>query len=326
MKLITLLVFVMSLNAQAYFPSLESLLRNPNNVDIGSNTVVANLVITPIDKDTNQPLLNEDGTADRFATKLIVYNKNEDRPRLIQVDYQGGKVSKSLLVNHTDRPFKNLSSLVRNPEAVEAKFFYATMAMLLNNDGSQLIELLKTVNSDVKTNTEHINRMKLKLLGDYKRYLTILKKDKKSTIENPLRPESPEKREKVKAIMSQSFLSKDSLVKREKKRENFIWKVDTDSLKAQFDHDHRLQNLWVKTKLGEMSLVMGRSLVFGSQFEFPEFIWMTDLTGKKYEIKASKIQFFQDNPKWHQSRLERYSEQKLENKISDPPKKPPFIL
>lgn len=325
MKFVLILI-IFSLNAFSYEPSLESLFRNSNNVDVGNNTVVANLSIKELDPETNQPLKAEDSLSRELSVKLLVYNENEERPRLTQVEYKGGKISYATLFDFKEKSFNRLGNLIRNPEAVDAKAFYSLMAMLLNNDGSFMVDFLKTFNSKVKSNSEIINRKKVKLLSDYKNYLLAVKKEKETPIPNPLQPEAEEKKERVREIMRESFLKKDELIKRVKRNDRFVWSVAEENITANFDSNHRIRDMKVSTGMGDIQFVFGRFLVFGSQFEFPEFIWMTDTAGKKYEIRASSIKIFQDSSKWHQSRLEKYLKAKKENNFSEAPFKPSFAL
>ena len=94
--------------------------------------------------------------------------------------------------------------------------------------------------------------------------------------------------------MQEGFLRKDELISRVKKNDHFVWAVREPNLIINFDENHRIKDLAIKTNLGKLQYVFGKFLVFGQSFEFPEFIWFTDLEGRKYEIRANQIKFFGD--------------------------------
>ena len=75
MKFSVLLFLVYSTSILAYSPSLESLFRNANNMDVGNNTVMASMVITELDPNTNTPLEKEDNIPNKFAIKYVIFNE-----------------------------------------------------------------------------------------------------------------------------------------------------------------------------------------------------------------------------------------------------------
>jgi hypothetical protein len=325
MKLIFILLSFSMNSAFAYTPSLESLLRNGNNIDVGNNTVLANLSILEIDPENNLPL-KEDNIVNKETIKLLILNEKEDYPKLCQVNYKGGVMNSVSLINYKERSFKKLNDVIKNDENVDGQFFYATLSMLLNNNGSMLIEYLKKYNSKIKLNTELVNKNKSRLLKKYKSYLIASRDDEEGKLENPLKPLAEDKKEKVTEIKNANFLDSDPLVKKIKVEDQFFWIIDNNGLYARFDNDHRLRELRVKTGVGEVELVLGKFVIHGSQIEFPEFIWFKSVSGKKYEIKATKVSMFQDTRENHTRRIKRYSKASEENKLVAPEVKLDFIL
>lgn len=326
MRTLIAYLIIMSFEVGAYSPTLESLFRNANNVDIGNNTVMASLIITELDPETNKPLSSEDNVAKKAAVKFVIFNEKEDRPTLTQVEYKDSSFNYGALSDVSERSFKRLSSLIRNKEMIEAKSFYSVMAMLLNNDGSFMIDFIKGFQPKAQKNQELINTRKVRLLGEYKRYLQNIKNESPSPPVNPLEPESDEKKARVKEIMSEGFLNKDPLIKRVKKNDHFAWVVQEDNLSLNFDNEHRIKDFSLKTRLGKIQYVFGKFLVFGQSFEFPEFIWFSDLQGRKYEIKASQIKIFSDNSSYLERRNKKYLEAKEKNNFTTPAYKPIFLL
>jgi hypothetical protein len=325
MKLIFVFLICFGNYAFAYTPSLESLLRNGNNIDIGTNTVLANISIVEIDPENNLAIKTDD-IVKKETIKLLILNENEERPKLCQVNYKGGVMSDVSLINYQERDFKKLNQVIRNDENVDGQFFYATLSMLLNNDGSMLIDYLKKYNLKVQKNTELINNDKFKLLKNYKSYLIAARDEEEGNLENPLKPQTDEKKARVSEIKASNFLRADGIIKKVKIEDEFFWIIDNDGLYARFGNDHRLRELRVKTTMGEVELVLGKFVIHGSQIEFPEFIWLKNVNGKKYEIKATKVSMFQDTRENHSRRLKRYSKSAEKNKLTIPEVKLDFVL
>ncbi len=287
--------------------------------------MVANLSIVSIDPETNEPIKTEE-IYQKETVKFLLINENEEIPKLCQVNYAGGVMGNSTLINYEQKRFKKLSDLFSNNENVDGELFYSLMSMLLNNNGKLLIDYLKKTNSKIRSNVELVNRDKLNLLKNYKSYLIAAKEEDAADLENPLKPKAEDKRLRVNEIKASSFLKADPIIKQVKVEDDFFWEVDADNVTARFDSSHRMKELTVKTSLGQIELVLGRFVLFGSQMEFPEFIWFKDLAGRKYEIKATKVSMFQDNSDNHRKRVKRYSKASEENKLTKPEIRPSFLL
>ena len=306
-------------------PTTESLLRNGINEDVGNNTVVATLKIKEIDNITNtQPV--SDGIVNSVNAKYIIYNENAERPNMTQLLFKGGSFSTSAMFKMKNMSYRNLEGLGSNSEKVESYFYYAILTMLYNNNSELIMNFLKSNDSHLKKNTELVNTEKLGLLRSYKNYLIASKNSEDSTLENPLKPNSEDKRERVSEVYSQSYLRDDQNVKRVKEGTDFHYLVETPNVKMKFDLNHRLKEIFVQTKYGKVSAVLGKFILMGSNFEFPEFIWLTDLTGKKYELRPESIKIFPDNANAQNNRIESYGESILKNKITEEEQIPQFLL
>lgn len=317
MKYLLLITIIFSFQAFAYIPTLESLLRNGNNVDIANNTVVANLNIkmTPAENAEKQT----SAIVQNNAYKFIIFNEREDYPKFVQLQYVGGKITNSTLHDLKVFSFHKLSEISKNRENLEQRFFYSLMGILLRNDGSLMIDFLKEQGIRVQTNRELVNKEKTRLLKDYRYYL---KKTKESSsvandLKNPLSPSEQEDKIKVEEILARPYLSQDSMVKRFKNGDYFNWIVENDQLFISFDYDHRLEEITLKNSQGEMKVTCGRYILQGSNLEFPELVTMTDFNGNKYEIKLSSLKMFADSSQKHFDRLKKYKEKIDENKITE---------
>lgn len=297
-------------NAMGYAPTLDSLLRNGENPDVGSNTVLANLKIKieRNGKDTS-PLVETQ------TLKYLVYNDDAAAPRLLQLEYAANSYKDETLAMLRSFPFKRLSSVSKNIEKTEQRLFYSLLALLLRNDGSMILDLLKAEGFPIKTNRELVNGPKLKLLNSYK-YFLMKQKDGDTDIKNPLRPEDPEARAKVQAVFNSPFIMEDSLVKRHKNGDHFSWVVDTDKMYISFDHNHHLEELSFETNAGKFSVNLGRFLLQGAGMEFPEDIIITTPGELVYTIKLTSLKQFSDNSARQSSRLDEYQSNIKKNNLS----------
>lgn len=324
MKIIFLtLTLGASFNSFSYAPTLDSLLRNGNNQDIGKNTVVANLYIREVAQDSN------DDVKATTALKMVIFNENEIKPKLIQVDYAGGKVSSKLLIDVDVIDYSTLRSVKNEKAQTESEVFYALMSSLLNNNSNQLLELFEKNNVDIKRNKNLVNEEKSGLLTRYKRYLKEVKEstqEQSIDLANPLKPDDEDEKLRVEEILAKPYLKEDLLVKRVKEQNDFYWIVENEKLYIKFDKDHRLKLMKLITDEGSIEVICSRFVIQGSKLEFPEFIWIKDLSGRKYEITAKSLRMFSDNRDNQRKRIIRYQKSKAENEISDVTIKPDFLL
>ncbi len=327
MKLfICLWLLVMSSSVLPYKPTFESLLRNGNNINIGKNTVLANLTISEIDPISNQKRTSEEGIINNSFVKYVIFNENERYPEMTQLEFSANSFRTNMMKRKSVYRFTSFKSLGLNNEQIEAKLYYSLMNMLLVNKSSMFMDLLKSIDPNVRTNKELINQEKLALLRSYKTYLIAIKNDKESNLENPLKPSAEDKKEKAKSVYNDVLLKNDNLVKRQKVGDDFFYLVDSDKIKVKLDADHNLLEMTLETNLGKLSIVLGSFLKMGSGLSFPEYIWITDLSGKKFEIKMEKFSMFPDNQNAHRNRLKKYQKSIETNNITDEAIRPNFLL
>ncbi len=324
LKNLSLVLLFIPFVAQAYIPNVESLLRNGSNAEISTNSVVANLLIYEIDPVSNQKVLAKDGIIQESSIKFLFYN-NDERPELIQVDYADESFNSKNLVEMKRVNFNNLAAM--NAEFVEKKLFYYLLDMLVNNSGDRIMGFLKQYESALKTNEELMDAEKLDLLNKYKRYLEqVSEGNQEEEMENPLRPQDEEKRKKIIEIYKRNLIKHDQIVQRKKQEDIFSFIVNENNIYMQFNDNHELKEMRLKVLGGEIKVTLGRYILMSSELLFPEFIWITDLTGRKYEIKIKRLAMFPDEISAHRRRIERYQNAAKENNIGTTIIKPAFIL
>lgn len=328
-KHILSLFLLFSLGAHAYVPTIESLLRNGGNQDIGKNTAVGVLNIermitaeeTELD---NRPLKN--------AVKILFGNEDFPHQSFIQLEYKDGIVSNSTMNNILYKRNVSLEKLhLKNTNNIEASIFYALLSSLLTNRSKMFMELFSILDPSIKSNADLVNREQQSLLMKYKYYLTKLataSDDEKVNLINPLKPEDEEIRLKIKEILRSTYLINDGLVKRVRVKNKFYWDLVSPFIYARFDgENHKLKKMVITTEHGKIEIDCYNYLLFNGKLEFPEIIYFKDLSGQMYEIRMFKMYSIKDQVGAFLKRLKNY-EKILSNNPEKNSKiiKPIFLL
>jgi hypothetical protein len=149
-KIITL-ILLFSVNSFAYVPTIESLLRNGGNKDVGNNTAVGILNITRVTEDSKSEL--SENAPRKNAIKVLFGNDDTDRMRFIQLDYRDGIVSDSTMNKVHYQGALSLEKLgVFETNEVEAAVFYALMTSLITNNSKLFMELFASVDQTIQSN------------------------------------------------------------------------------------------------------------------------------------------------------------------------------
>lgn len=313
-KILTILIFITCQGAFGYIPSFESLLRNGNNMDIGKNTLVAKMII----KNESEPAEKSEAVVikDDFI-KYVIYNEKENNSQLVELKYTDMSFNLNRLYDIDVIPFNELSNISKNKEKIEQRFYFALMGILLTNNGSLMIDFLQEQGINVSGNSELIDQPKLKLLKEYKYYLDRKKNDKEGAdLRNPLTPEDDEQRVKVKEALKRPLIKEDNIVKRFKNGHYFGWLVDNEKMSFVFNDNHQLEEIKIMTIAGEISAQLGKFILHGANFQFPEFVKIKTPTGKEYKITLNSLSYFPDNSAAHFKRLKTYQKSIKENQIS----------
>jgi hypothetical protein len=312
-KIIILAVFMASIQVNASAPTLESLLRNGNNPEIGSNTVIANLKIKQVT--TVEGVIEDGEVVNQQAIKYLINNEREEMPLLYQLEYSAGRIETKSLYSLKTIKFDNLKKVNRNKEKLEQRVYHSLMAILLRNDAGLMMDFLREQGIQVKDNKQLVNRGKAKLLQDYKYYLKGLKEEI-ADLTNPLKPEDEEKKKKIAETMKAKFLKDDNLVTLRKSGDKFNWVVESEKLFISFTHDHKIEEMVITTLAGKIKISLGRFLLQGSSLQFPEFINITVPSGNKFEIKLVSLKLIKDTPERFAKRIENYEKAIKENLIN----------
>lgn len=330
-KNIITVFLLFSIKAYAYIPTVESLLRNPGNQDVGNNTVVGVLNIERIVKAEESEL---DTIPRKNAIKILVGNEDIERPSFIQLDYRDAIVSDSTMNKIFYKRNFSLEKLgLKEMIHVEASAFYSLMTSLLSNNSSLFMDLFLSLDPGVKANKDLLNKEQQALLHKYKSYLAKITEkttdeENKETISNPLKPETDEDKLKIKEILRSTYLINDGQMKRIREKNSFYWDFVSPFVFARFDGEtHKLKRMTLTTEQGKIEIDCYNYILFNGKLEFPEIIYYKDLSGQMFEIKMSKMYSIKDKPGAFIKRLNNYG--KILNNNSERNSeisKPSFLL
>ena len=321
-------LFIFTSNSFAYIPSVESLFRNGNNIDIGNNTVTASFYVKRMNKEGESELV--DGPPIKTAFKFVIGNENEEKPKLVQLDFRNGVISNETMNRVHFKPNFSLKNLAINEEQDETKIFYSIISSLVLNNSKMMMSYLRDIEPSIQQNKELIDTEQLNLLNSYRTYLkekNTAEEDSEEIV-NPLKPETDERKEYVKSAMSRSMLNETPSLKRVFKEGKFFWEINSENIYARFTNsNHQLKKLVIKTPRGKIEVDLHHYILFGSGLEFPEIIYFKDLSGQMFEIKMTKMSQFKDNSASFFKRIKRYEKiiKESQNNIEEVIK-PPFIL
>lgn len=318
-QLLFILIIMTLQSVHAFIPSVESLFRNASNEEIGEKTVIANLQIKKIPQ-------SDDEKGSVFASKFIFGNYDKNK-KFIQVNFNNNSFALSQVSKVIFRDNVSLNNLGLSEENIEGRITYAVLSSLLNNDGTWMIEAIKKLGSDVKSNRDLVNSTKLELLKNYQSYLVKTIADEYLEAPNPLVDKNLENQEKLNEIMDQPFYFQSPKVSQVKVKDSFFWQVTDTAIDAQFDLNTRqIKRLKVKTALGEMEYHFKDFILQNAKHLFPKEILFKDLTGTRYSIKLEKLLVFDDTPDRFRVRLKKYDKELNKNPSQMDFLKPSFLL
>lgn len=288
-KNITFLCLLLVGNSFAFKPTANSLFKNLNNMDISENTTIITYSINKISSTGSQYYFN----------KFYFEQDNLTNGNVCQLNYAGGILNSSNVDEINCFRKKNLLDNTTKLQSI----FYSVIAMFAQNSSDLMLKFLKKNGSEIKSNEELINQTQNFYLYQYKGYLKA-KSEGSEEVENPLVTEDYDKNEKIKKVLSESYLREDNLVKRVKNGNNFYWKVEDSVVSATFNNDkNELVKMTLNIDEEVYELVFKNYLLMSSSFKHPETIEIKTPQAITYEIKAKSVQVIEDNSTAYSKRI-----------------------
>lgn len=296
------LVLLVTFNVQASIPTVEGLFRNGSNPALSGDTVAINVSFVEeelIATEEGEAAQNINPIQQQSYYKLIFSTVSGQPLKAIQVRYfsDGMGINEVLSVKN----FENIKATLAQESSFERLLTYSFVLMYALNDSSGFSEFLKRYARGYVPNQEMLNKEKISLYEKYKDHLRT-----KNEGISPLEPEEVEEKENVTQILSAPFYRGERKATLVRNGPVFLWEVNLDTFKAQFDHTNRqLVKMNVTTFEGEVEVDIGPYAAVNGEFVMPVFILLRYDSGKKVKILLSGYQDFNSrNKKFH----ERYTE------------------
>ncbi len=313
-----------STQAIAFVPTIESLFRHGSNPDVTANGVTFTMAV----KKLNASGEGEAGTekAEDFY-RIFLTRGTGDSIKLAQARYSDSTFSETSLVHKIYYPGFSPYTLKPAVEQMEKGIFYALVHSLGYNNGSHMVNYLKTLGVPVKLNNDLINREKIDYLASYKRYLLTINQNRaaKKTESNPLRPEDAAARDRVEAVMNESMYVDTKQVRLSKEEGDMAWLVDAGPFSSVFAYNSRdVMKVLFKSAAGEIEIVCRNYGLLNGTHRFPKTILIRDFSGDSYQIEVTDLRHYNEREEDIVRRLKKW-DQILKGKESSLPR-PDFLL
>lgn len=290
MKFLLCLLFIAQ-SSWGYVPTVESLFRNGSNPDITGNVAILNFKISKMDP---SGIIQDTSSFTKENYQVHYVKFNDEVYKLNQFKFSGDGFNEKDIIHHAYYPNYNAFSFANQPNAVDKSFFYGILNSLVLQDGSFLVNYLKSLGLPLKLNKEIINREKIQYLAQYKQYLVTINQDREArkTLENPLRPSDPAKREKVDSVMNESMYVDTQQVKLSKDSGEMSWKVSVGGFDASVSYNKRhLQKIVFKTQSGEVEFLFKDYGLVNANHVLPKQILIRDVHGDNYQIEIVNLRY-----------------------------------
>lgn len=295
-----LLLVLFSFNAQAFVPTIESLFRHGSNPDVTANGVSFTMAVRKIvpgeEGATTEPAVVPEQKADDFF-RLFLTKSGADNLKIGQARYRDNTFSEGSLEHKVY--FSSFSPYTLKPsvEQMEKGIFFALVHSLAFNNGSHIVNYLKTLGVPVKLNADLINREKIEYLASYKRYLVNINQNKaaKKTETNPLRPEDAAARDRVESVMNESMYVDTKQVRLAKDEGDMSWFAEAGPFTGIFAYNTRdVQKVLFKSAAGEMEIICRDYGLLNGTHRFPRTILIRDFSGDNYHIEVTDLRHYSE--------------------------------
>lgn len=318
--------------AHAYVPTVESLFRHGSNPEVSVNGLSITFSvkrILPEDKtqgaSVNDASLLKDESAKEFY-KLFITKAGEGM-KVAQTKYKSNSYSEGSLEHKIYYPNLNAYTFKPSIEQAEKGVFFGLIHSLALNDGAHFVNYLKSLGVPVKLNNEIINREKIEFLADYKRYLTLVAKDRnaKKTEVNPMNPEDPAAKQRADEIMSQPMYTDLKQVKLSKDEGQVAWVVNAGPFEAVVSYKERdVQRVKYKSAAGDFEIVCKDYWLANGTHALPKYMMIKNFAGQLYQVEVTNLRQYVEKEEDLVKRLRNW-DQILKGKESHDAR-PEFLL
>lgn len=329
-KLLAAILFLTS-NAFAYIPTVESLFRHGSNPDVTANGVSLTFVVKKIEAGvktegkTDDSLLNETKSEDFY--KLFYTKLSHDVWKVAQTRYDNSTFSEGSLLEKHYYPNFTAYTIKGSGEESEKGLFQGMLISMIFNDGTFLVNYLKSLEVPVKLNNEIINRQKITHLASYKQYLVAVNKDRtaRKTEVNPLKPDDAAAREKIDLAMNEPMYVDQKQVKLSRENGEIAWLISAGPFEAVVsDKEREIRRIKFKSALGDFEIICKDYWLANGTHALPRYISVKDYKGEMFQVEIMNLRQYIEKESDLVGRLKKW-DSLLKGKESLEPK-PPFLL
>lgn len=289
-------------------PTVEGLFRNGSNPALVGDTVAMNIKFVEQTLSVKQETAegaeevnSDEAPQTQESFYKVIFSMSSGQPlKALQVRYlyEAMEIDQVLSVKN----FENLNATLAQESSFERLLVYSFILMYGLNDSSGFSEFLKRYGRGYVTNKEMVNKEKINLYEKYKEHLRS-----ESEGPSPLEPETEQDKENVAKILSAPFYKGERNATLVRNGPEFLWEVNLDTFKAQFDHTNRkLMKINVATFEGEVEIDVGPYVAVNGEFELPTFILLRYDSGRSVKIYFSGYQDFNSRNKKFAERYTDY--------------------
>lgn len=332
MKKLILTLALISSSTWAYVPTVESLFRHGSNPDISATGILVTMNVKRLDasakpSSTQDVSLIKEAKVDDYFRIFYSRSNTSNSLRVAQTRYTDNSFSEGSLEHKIYYPNFTPFTVRATAEQAEKGIFYALMNSLVLNDGSYLMSYLKALGAPVRLNSDLINRDKLELMAEYKRYLVTINKDRnaKKTMQNPLRPDDNAARANADKIMKEPMYVDLNQVKLSREDGNMAWLVNAGTFEAVVSYKEReIQKIKFKSQLGDFEIICKDYWLANGTHSMPRYMIIRDFKGENYQVELTNLRHYNEREEDIVKRLNKW-DQLLKTKHDTDPR-PEFLL
>ncbi len=322
-----LLLVLFSTNAIAFVPTIESLFRHGSNAEVTANGVSFTMAVKRIIPGEEAEATNPAAPKADEYFRVFLTKTGADSLKIAQARYRDNTFSEGSLEHKIYYSAFTPYTLKPSVEQMEKGVFYSLVHSLAFNNGSHMVNYLKTLGVPVKLNNDLINREKIEYLASYKRYLVTINQNKaaKKTEINPLRPEDAAARERVETVMNESMYVDTKQVRLAKEEGEMAWFAEAGPFTAVFTYNTRdVMKVVFKSAAGEMEINCRNYGLLNGTHRFPKTILIRDFSGDNYQVEVTDLRHYIEKEDDIVRRLKKW-DSILKGKESQTPR-PDFLL
>lgn len=338
------LIFLWPILVLATNPTEEGLFRNGENPDIGSDLLIykiqiksqRNVTVLSTEQEENTttdqvaPSENTSNTTAQTTgektlpaleaqveiveqtnyIRTIVFNNNESNPQYLFLFYDAPTYANSSLKKII--PIMSQRNILSTQYDETSHILIGLLQMFTMNQSEILVNFLKNIEPNFKTNKEALNQQKVALYKKYHDYLKIIKenpdlKDDES-LENPRAPKDEEKMKLVQEIEAQPMYTPSAAVSLKRDENGFFWSLTHNNVQAQFDHGTLfLKQLHIKS-VHNYNVDVEKFILYTNKFQLPPS-FIIDVEGKeKVTVKFDSFTTYPNSKVQIAERIDYYSQ------------------